>query len=66
VRAPRRLTTPASASTARPPLRIWITPTLLEVGRLGDILESGGGKLSMVGGDPGEMRCERPHDSRCV
>ena len=65
VRVPRRLSTRAFASTSRPPLRTWTTPTLLEVGRLDDILQSGGGKLSLVGGDPGEMRCERPHESRC-
>jgi len=43
----------------------WITPTLNHTGSVADFLRSGGGKLSMLGGDPGEMRCEKPHDDRC-
>jgi hypothetical protein len=43
----------------------WTTPRLSFVGRVADILQSGGGKLSITAADPGEMRCEKPHASQC-
>lgn len=43
----------------------WETPQLQFKGAVGDILKSGGGKLSISGQDPGEMRCEKPHSSKC-
>ena len=43
----------------------WVTPTVILCGSVGQVLKSGGGKLSISGGDPGEMRCERPHASEC-
>jgi hypothetical protein len=43
----------------------WATPTLTHRGSVGQILKSGGGKLSITGQDPGEMRCEKPHVSEC-
>jgi hypothetical protein len=46
-------------------LKPWTTPRLAFVGRVADILQGGGGKLSIVGSDPGEMRCEKPHASQC-
>lgn len=45
--------------------RQWATPTLTHRGSVGQILKSGGGKLSITGQDPGEMRCEKPHVSEC-
>lgn len=40
------------------PKRPWEKPTLTYVGHAGDVLQSGGGKLSPTGGDPGENRKE--------
>jgi len=34
----------------------WTTPALKSVGKIADVLKGGGGKLSTVGGDPGENR----------
>ena len=31
--------------------------------RVGQILQGGGGKLSIAGSDPGEGRCEKPHEA---
>jgi len=45
--------------------KAWTTPTLNHRGSVGQILLSGGGKLSVTGQDPGEMRCEKPHISQC-
>jgi hypothetical protein len=45
--------------------RQWDTPRLQFKGSVGDVLKSGGGKLSITGQDPGEMRCEKPHSSNC-
>jgi hypothetical protein len=43
----------------------WTTPLLTYRGSVGQILQSGGGKLSITGSDPGEGRCEKPHASQC-
>lgn len=45
--------------------RQWATPRLSHRGSVGQVLKSGGGKLSITGQDPGEMRCEKPHVSQC-
>ena len=47
-------------------LKAWTTPRLAFVGRVADVLQSGGGKLSITAADPGEMRCEKPHADQCV
>ena len=52
--------TPKSAATP------WTTPVLTFRGSVGQILQSGGGKLSIAGSDPGEGRCERPHAEQCA
>jgi hypothetical protein len=39
-----------------PEKRSWEPITLRYVGHVGDVLRGGGGKLSPVGGDPGEFR----------
>jgi hypothetical protein len=44
----------------------WTTPVLTFRGSVGQILQSGNGKLSIAGSDPGEGRCERPHEAICV
>ena len=44
---------------------VWRTPALIFRGTVGQVLQSGGGKLSIAGADPGEMRCEKPHSDRC-
>lgn len=45
--------------TASDVKRQWTTPALELKGTVGDILNTGGGKLSITGGDPGEMRCQK-------
>ena len=44
----------------------WATPVLTFRGSVGQILQSGGGKLSIAGSDPGEGRCEKPHAVDCA
>lgn len=44
----------------------WTTPQLTYRGTVGQILQGGGGKLSIAGSDPGENRCERPHAEQCA
>ena len=39
--------------------REWRTPALELKGTVGEMLNTGGGKLSITGGDPGEMRCQK-------
>jgi hypothetical protein len=34
----------------------WEPPAVEKVGTVGDVLKGGGGKLSVVGGDPGDQR----------
>ena len=46
--------------------RQWTAPTLTFVGTVGDILNGGGGKLSITSADPGENRCEKPHAEQCA
>ena len=49
------------------PPRKWVTPTLAFKGTIGQIVQSGGGKLSVQLADPGEMRCEKPHaETKCI
>jgi hypothetical protein len=43
----------------------WTTPVLAYKGTVGQILQGGGGKLSIAGKDPGEGRCEKPHEAEC-
>ena len=43
----------------------WTTPLLTYRGSVGQILQGGGGKLSIAGSDPGEGRCEKPHANDC-
>jgi len=45
--------------TASDAKRQWTTPALELKGTVGEILNTGGGKLSITGGDPGEMRCQK-------
>ena len=47
------------------PVQEWSTPTLTFQGSVGEILKSGGGKLSLQLADSGEMRCEKPHVDKC-
>jgi hypothetical protein len=37
----------------------WTKPQLKYVGNLSEILQGGGGKLTVAGGDPGEGRKEK-------
>ena len=54
-----------SNMTPSEPAVQWTTPLLTFRGSVGQILQSGGGKLSISGSDPGEGRCEKPHASDC-
>ena len=45
--------------------KAWTAPRLAFVGRIADVLKSGGGKLSLTAADSGEMRCEKPHVDQC-
>jgi hypothetical protein len=47
------------------PVQPWATPTLTFQGSVGEILQQGGGKLSLQLADSGEMRCEKPHIDKC-
>jgi len=53
-------------ATGVAPLRKWTAPRLAFAGRIADVLQSGGGKLSITAADPGEMRCEKPHADQCT
>ncbi|MEO5896083.1 MAG: hypothetical protein ABIS06_10305 [Vicinamibacterales bacterium] len=44
----------------------WTTPSVAYRGTVGQILQGGGGKLSITGSDPGEGRCEKPHEADCL
>lgn len=50
------------SSGARKP---WATPRLECLGKASQLLRSGGGKLSCVGGDPGEMRLQKGGGNTC-
>ena len=52
-------------ATGVAPLKKWTAPRLAFAGRVADVLQSGGGKLSITAADPGEMRCEKPHVDQC-
>ena len=55
-----------SNMTPKSPARPWTTPVLTFRGSVGQILQSGSGKLSIAGSDPGEGRCEKPHEEKCM
>ena len=38
--------------------KTWESPKLVLLGTITDVVRGGGGKLSVTGGDPGEMRKE--------
>lgn len=38
----------------------WDSMKVTKVGHVGDVLQGGGGKLSPVGGDPGENKKQKP------
>jgi hypothetical protein len=42
------------------PRRPWVAPALKLVGTIADVLQGGGGKASLVGGDPGDHRKQGP------
>ena len=44
------------------PKQPWRSPTLVYIGSIGEMLQQGGGKLSVVGGDPGESRKQKPDE----
>jgi hypothetical protein len=41
------------AAKARRP---WVSPAVKLVGTIAEVLKGGGGKMSVIGGDPGEHR----------
>jgi hypothetical protein len=54
-----------SNSAGRRERATWVAPRLVCKGTVGEILRSGGGKLSITAADPGENRCEKPHAEQC-
>jgi hypothetical protein len=58
--------TVSTVSTPQTPLRTWVAPQLEFKGTVGELLQTGGGKLSLSLADSGESRCEKPHTSSCV
>ena len=44
---------------AQPARRTWKRPQLKYIGDVGDVLKGGGGKLSITGADPGDVRKEK-------
>lgn len=49
----------AESVRAGAPKKAWEPPGLSYIGDIADIVRSGGGKLSISGGDPGESRKQR-------
>lgn len=47
---------PENQTPSEPPRLPWTRPRLERIGGLSEIILSGGGKVSIVGGDPGEGR----------
>jgi hypothetical protein len=43
----------------QPEVQAWKKPQLNQVGDLAEVIRSGGGKLTLAGGDPGENRKPR-------
>lgn len=42
--------------TAATPAKGWVRPQLKYVGNVGEVLQGGGGKLSLQANDPGDSR----------
>jgi hypothetical protein len=38
----------------------WEPMTLRELGQIGQVIQTGGGKFTFIGGDPGESRKQKP------
>lgn len=47
---------PKNEATPRPSRQSWQTPELRQVGTVGEILQGGDNKVTVVTGDPGEPR----------
>lgn len=47
---------------ANQPRQAWETPEVRPVGRLGDVLKGGQGKVTVVTGDPGEPQKVPAHE----
>jgi hypothetical protein len=41
---------------AKPAAEEWVRPELKYVGNIGEVLQGGGGKLSLAANDPGDAR----------
>ena len=55
--------TTSSTTSAK---QAWVAPALTFQGLVGEVLQGGGGKLSITAADPGEQRCEKPHADQCT
>ena len=51
---------PKKQETSKETRKDWEPMKVAEVGHVGKVLQGGGGKLSPVGGDPGENRKQKP------
>jgi len=50
---------PGSKKPDATPKKVWDPPMLTYCGNLAEIVRGGGGKLSPLGGDPGDSRKQR-------
>jgi hypothetical protein len=50
----------SQAKKARNAGEAWEPMKVTDVGHVSEVLQGGGGKLTPVGGDPGEMRKQQP------
>lgn len=56
---PRQIGHAVTTPTGRP----WESPKIRPVGRLGDVLKGGQGKVTVVTGDPGEPQKVPAHEN---
>jgi hypothetical protein len=47
---------PKTQSAGIPKKRLWQSPAMVAVGTIGEVLKGGGGKLSPMANDPGDIR----------
>lgn len=56
----------STVTNPQTPAQTWVAPKLEFKGTVGEILQTGNGKLSLSLADTGESRCEKPHTSSCI
>jgi len=46
----------SEVAVSRPAKEHWLSPSVSYLGKVRDLVQGGGGKLSAIGGDPGDGR----------